>query len=98
MQRFGAIRNIDKHSNFGVQACSTNLEELEAKIGQINRLTTECRQLDTKQKTMLDYNAQTLASLQVSSASHVTPGGWEKQGCLAVIILFTHKRRAADVT
>ena len=51
----------------GLQACSNNLEELEAKIGQINRLTTECRQLDTKQKTMLDHNAQTLANLQVSS-------------------------------
>ena len=49
-----------------VQACGTNLEELERKMGRISELTTECRQLDTRQRTMLDHNAQTLANLQVS--------------------------------
>ena len=41
-------------------------EDLEVKLGKIHQLTAECRQLDAKQRTMLDHNAQTLANLQVS--------------------------------
>ncbi|KAK9845615.1 hypothetical protein WJX84_004608 [Apatococcus fuscideae] len=47
-----------------MQACGSNLEELEIKLGKIHQLTSDCRQLDAKQKTMLDHNAQTLANLQ----------------------------------
>ncbi|KAK9866483.1 hypothetical protein WJX84_001219 [Apatococcus fuscideae] len=47
-----------------MQSCGSSLEELESKLGRINQLSMECQQLDTKQRTMLDHNAQTLANLQ----------------------------------